>query len=160
MPRVALPIALQPVGYSLRPFNLSVFIMERILQEDASGCGIACIAMLADRPYQKVRQLAVDHLGYHKTSKEFYTGTRELKQLGKLLNLKIGYRCIPFRDYSKVPGLAILAVNFSENTGLWHWVVFRRDQDGPYVLDPLRRVKKTRRTDFGRMKVGWWAAGR
>ena len=36
--------------------------MERVIQQDGTGCGLACVAMLAGEKYETVRDKAIDVL--------------------------------------------------------------------------------------------------
>ena len=144
--------------------------MRRIEQEDSTGCGLACIAMLAGTTYKKVKRKAIDKSEIPKEG-PFYTDTPNLYRLGQVFGLKIGQRCVCLNDKrirvrkeTKArrvpPDKAILAINRRQNDNTWHWVVYRRAQDGEYFLDPRQGIKSERREDFGRIKIhGYVKAG-
>ncbi|HEY7221913.1 MAG TPA: hypothetical protein VH985_26315 [Candidatus Binatia bacterium] len=54
--------------------------------------------------------------------------------------------------------MALLAIKWhiEKKQPFWHWVVFVRDQDGVYVLDSKKALRRHKRTDFGRMKPNWY----
>ncbi|WP_137170134.1 cysteine peptidase family C39 domain-containing protein [Marinomonas sp. FW-1] len=62
--------------------------MKRVIQEDSSGCGIACIAMLTDTKYSIVKEVAIDILNLDEYY-GLYTSASNLKNLGSLFALKL-----------------------------------------------------------------------
>jgi len=50
--------------------------IKRILQEDATGCGLACVAMIAGKKYAEVKKLALANK-YFENKKTFYTTSSE-----------------------------------------------------------------------------------
>lgn len=129
--------------------------MSRIvLQRESDDCGIACIAMLARIPYEKIRPIA-EEFGYGRKGR-YGLDTSQVKKLGEAAGLLMGYRCIPFVRLESIPDISLLAINYSEESGRWHWVVFKREMGEAYILDPKDNLKKSRRTDFGKMTIGWW----
>ena len=110
--------------------------MRRVIQEDTTGCGLACIAMLSGRSYKEVRNLALKELGFEDNG-EFYTGTSHLVSLGQEFDLKIGKRRRKFKSFDLLPNKVILAINYKEKSDTWHWVVFHRTNKEQYILDDL-----------------------
>ena len=64
----------------------------------------------------------------------------------------------PFDDWTRLPDLALLSIKHHNDGGrsFWHWVVFKRDSDGPRVLDSAMYLDSNIRTDFGEMKPKWF----
>jgi ABC-type bacteriocin/lantibiotic exporter with double-glycine peptidase domain len=132
---------------------------RRIKQEDTTGCGLACIAMLSGKKYKVVRKKAVD-LGIQQENKRtFYTSANELKKLGEQFGVSIknsrknpweeyGF---PWKDWVHLPNKAIIAINYNKKKK-WHWVLFVREKCSAFVLDPKKKGKNDQRTDWGRMK--------
>jgi ABC-type bacteriocin/lantibiotic exporter with double-glycine peptidase domain len=117
---------------------------------DHTGCGVACIAMLAGCSYLRVKKVAVKKFEYN--NPEFYTTTGQLRKLAKTFGVRIiSKRRKRFKDWDLLPDIAILSINSKENNKYWHWVVFARQKGGGFVLDPNKTIKTNRRTDFGRM---------
>jgi ABC-type bacteriocin/lantibiotic exporter with double-glycine peptidase domain len=131
--------------------------MKIIVQEDSTGCGIACAAMLAGKSYMAAKKRAKS-LGIFVEDENLYSDTLHLKQLLKSYNITIGKKKIPFKDWELLPLVAILAIKYKENQSppTWHWVVYQNLDKGPVVLDPKRELKSNLRTDFGRMKPKWY----
>ena len=88
--------------------------MRRVIQEDTTGCGLACIAMLSGRKYKDVRQVALNEFEFDDGG-AFYTGTRDLVNLGQCFSLKIGNRRRKFKSFDLLPNKAILAINYKKN---------------------------------------------
>lgn len=124
--------------------------MRRVIQEDTTGCGLACIAMLSGRKYKDVRQIALNELEFNDGG-EFYTGTRDLVYLGQCFSLKIGKRLRKFKSFDLLPNKAILAINYKEKSDTWHSVVFHRTHKEQYVLDPKKSIKTSKRIDLLRI---------
>jgi ABC-type bacteriocin/lantibiotic exporter with double-glycine peptidase domain len=124
--------------------------VRRVIQQDSTGCGIACIAMLAGQTYEQVRKLALSVTAFEEGG-PFYTCTKDLVSLGAQYNLKIGIRRRKFKNYDALPDKAILAINYKEETDTWHWVLFHRTADDQYVLDPMKSIKNEKRKDLGRI---------
>lgn len=124
--------------------------MRRVVQKDATGCGLACIAMLAERKYEEVKSLAMEELNFE-IDGYFYTQTKHLVALGNKFNIKIGKRRRKFKGYKFLPDKAILAINYDKEFNSWHWVVYHRSASGDYVLDPGKNIKQNKRTDLDRI---------
>lgn len=130
--------------------------MHRIVQEDPTGCGLACVAMLSNTTYKKVRKAAleIDLL----KGRTLYTSAKDLHNLAKKFDLSLGQRRRKFKSFDALPDTAILAINYRPKTGSWHWVVYHRNSKDEYVIDPMRTVKTDKRKDFKRLqnKTKWW----
>ncbi|WP_341678703.1 cysteine peptidase family C39 domain-containing protein [Niveibacterium sp. SC-1] len=125
--------------------------MRRVIQEDSTGCGLACVAMLAGRSYQAVKKQAHSVLKtWPRGPRSFYTTKSHLKALLAEYGVRHGnYRKAD--SWEKLNAdLAIVAINLQANDN-WHWVVFRRDGSDRYLLDP--RAKSERRIDFWRARI-------
>lgn len=128
--------------------------MKRIIQEDSTGCGLACIAMLANKTYKTVRKVA-ERLEI-KNQDKFYTGTKDLRELSQYFGIDIGFKRVKFNSYKSLPNIAILAINYREKSENWHWVVYYRTDNDEYVLDPKKTIKTDRRKDFSRITPKWY----
>ena len=124
--------------------------MMRIKQEHSTGCGIACVAMIAASNYQSVLSKARELFGWPKTQRSLYTYSAQLVQLLEELNIAAG-RGRMIRCWSSLPALAIVGINHNMENDTWHYVVFCRERDKEYVLDP--RTKSDVRTDFWRLRL-------
>lgn len=137
-------------------------MIRRALQHDRSGCGLACVAMLAGIGYAQARTLArALHIGPRPYRYRAGAGVRtaragwltDARQLRRMLAvLRIATRAErEVDDWSQCDGDGLVAIN-PRDDGTWHWVVYLHGEGSPHVLDPNPRVRRERRRDFGRMR--------
>ncbi|NRB38353.1 MAG: hypothetical protein HRU20_07770 [Pseudomonadales bacterium] len=124
--------------------------MKRVVQQDDTGCGLACVAMLAGKSYRSVKKVAIDKYDLE-CDGHLYTGTTALVNLGREYGVDIGVKRRKFKGFENLPDRAILAINYREKDGNWHWVVFQRKNGQEFVLDPKVSIKKDKRTDLSRI---------
>ncbi|RWU03286.1 hypothetical protein DWB63_11835 [Pseudodesulfovibrio sp. S3] len=123
-------------------------VMERVIQENATGCGLACVAMVARVPYAEVRSLAVEHLGFDSIG-PFYTDLDDLRYMLDWYGYGV-LRWTPFKSYDSVSPLCVLEI---ERSGIYnHWVLLIKCALDRYVLDPFPDVKTERRRDWWRLR--------
>src|SRR3546814_15810553 len=95
-------------------------------QSDKTGCGIACVAMLANISYGEVKDIAVSELGLGADG-EFYTNTGQLRKLAKLVVVNISVtRSHMFKGWVHFQNKAIVAIKYSAQDNIWNWRVFGR----------------------------------
>jgi hypothetical protein len=65
---------------------------------------------------------------------------------------------IPFKSWSTLPDLALLAINHhqEDSKNFWHWVVFKRTDGQASVLDSASYLPSNIRTDFSEMQPRWY----
>lgn len=124
--------------------------MNYIRQEHRTGCGIACVAMIADVSYLEVLEIARQKFRWLDTRRTFYTSSKQLQELLCAFKIK-AQKGRAIRKWSSLPEMAIVGINHNKKSDTWHWVIFRRDADVMYVHDP--QSKHGTRTDFGRMRL-------
>jgi hypothetical protein len=131
--------------------------MNPIVQEDRTGCGIASVAAIAGKRYSVVKR-AANRLGIGVTDSKLWSETGHVRRLLDFFGVAAGERECAFVSWSKLPPCALLAIKWhrEKNGAAWHWVVFVREENHNYVLDPKRSLRTNRRTDFGRMKPKWF----
>jgi ABC-type bacteriocin/lantibiotic exporter with double-glycine peptidase domain len=131
--------------------------MNPVIQEDVTGCGIACVAALAGVPYSHTKEVAT-RLGIQVTDSRLWSDTSFVRTLLKQYDIQAASREQPFRSWVTLPSLALLAIKWHRkgNQAFWHWVIFRRRTDRAEVLDPKPSLTKNIRTDFGRIKPKWF----
>lgn len=127
-----------------------------VVQEDATGCGIACAAMLAGKTYHAAKKRAKD-LGIFPDDRQLYSDIYDLRPLLESYNIRIGKK-LPFRSWDDLPSPAIVAINYRADVDhdSWHWAVFHRNRRGPVVLDPRRDLRRNVRTDLGKLRPKWY----
>lgn len=125
-------------------------MFKQVKQDDKTGCGLACVALLARSTYKKQKAKATNILeDWPYKPNAFYTNEKQIKALLKENDIQHGY----YRkedDWSKIKtDIAIVAINRKNDR--WHWVVYFRNKTDAYMIDS--NSKKERRTDFGRARL-------
>jgi ABC-type bacteriocin/lantibiotic exporter with double-glycine peptidase domain len=131
--------------------------MKAIVQQEKTGCGIACFAMLADISYSKAKTVAQE-LGIFASDSKLWSDSGYILKLCAEYKIKVGKDKTPFKDWSSLPDRALLATKWHQfnQQAFWHWSVFVREQGEKLVLDPSQNIKNNRRTDLGRIKPKWF----
>ncbi len=133
--------------------------MKPVVQLEPTGCGIAAIATMAGVSYRQAQQTA-NRLGIFATDRRLWSETAHVRRLLQEYRLEMVSAEKPFRSWSSLPDLALLAIKWHLEQGkpCWHWVVFVRDRAGERVLDSKQSLTRHVRRDFGRMKPKWYMA--
>ena len=131
--------------------------MRIVLQEDETGCGLACVAMIAGKTYAEVKQTAAS-LGIRVKDKKLYSDTKYVRRLLRRFGIEFSNEEKPFVSWDALPDQALLSIKHHKENfrNVWHWVVFERREGRAAVLDPAKYVLHHRRTDFGAMKPKWF----
>lgn len=132
-------------------------VMDIVLQEEPSGCGIACVAMVSGQTYPKVRELA-NGLGIFADDTRLYSDTEYVRRLLAEYGVGVSPEERPFTSWNELPNKALLSIKYHVENGkpVWHWVVFSRENGMPVVLDPAKYLSNNRRTDFEEMQPKWF----
>ena len=128
-----------------------------MIQQEATGCGIASAAAIAGISYSKAKQLA-NSLGIYADDENLWSDTKSVRRLLKALGINVNPGESPFKNWEALPDCALLAIKWHREKGkpYWHWVVFVRENNNEFVLDSKKTLKSNIRTDFGRMKPKWF----
>lgn len=131
--------------------------MKPVLQEDATGCAIACSAAIAGITYKEAKKIA-NNLGIYAEDSALWSETKYIRNLLDKLKVNMGIMEIPFTSWETLPNCALLSIKWHMEQGkpYWHWVVFVRENNQCYVVDSKKSLKNNIRTDFGRMKPKWY----
>lgn len=136
-------------------------MIQRQLQHDRSGCGLACVAMLAGIGYVQARTLARALAigprpyryraggGLRTARAGWLTDARQLRRMLAVLRIRTRAEREVTR-WDQCDGDGLVAIN-ARDDGTWHWVVYLHG-DGGRVLDPNPRVRRDARRDFRRMR--------
>lgn len=126
--------------------------IKRVIQQDSTGCGIACIAMVAGISYSEAKRITLNNRILKKSVKNFYTTTKDLVNILNSIGIESS-KGRKVRYWSSINTISIVGINYLETTNTWHWVVFIPNEDNGYVLDPSKKVKTENRKDFSRMRL-------
>uniref|UniRef100_Q31GJ0 Peptidase C39 domain-containing protein n=1 Tax=Hydrogenovibrio crunogenus (strain DSM 25203 / XCL-2) TaxID=317025 RepID=Q31GJ0_HYDCU len=134
-------------------------MLNPVIQEEKTGCGIAASAAIAGLTYSQAKK-AANQLGIDAADKTLWSNTTAVQRLLMALGKKVAEKTVPFTDWEALPDCALLAIKWHLEQGkpFWHWVVFVREGTQTYVLDSKQGLKTPVRTDFGRMHPKWFLA--
>lgn len=113
--------------------------IQKIVQTDAHGCGIACLAMVSGIAYKDAREIFIKiGLGHRRSCRPaFSTSSREMQMA--IASVQLHSEARRWRSWTTFNGLGILKVrdDWRGAVGKWHWVVaFRHEEFGLTVFDP------------------------
>lgn len=130
--------------------------MKTIIQQEISGCGFACIAMLADTSYEEVKKKA-NSLGIFSEDENLWSETGYVRRLLKEYQIEASSTEVPFSTWDALPNLALLAIKFHLEKGrpFWHWTVFIRSGAKEIIHDPAAYLSVNQRTDFENIAPKW-----
>lgn len=131
--------------------------MKIIVQEEPSGCGIACVGMLAGKSYQEAKVKA-NQMGIFAEDEKLWSETIYVRKLLKKYGIKASGQETKFFTWETLPALALLSIKYrvENNCPLWHWVVFYRQGEDQAVLDPAAYLESNKRKDFENMSPEWF----
>jgi len=128
-------------------------------QRHGWSCGLACVAMVAKKPYNTVIADFEDmydtlYWDYHNESKTWVIGygTRidDLYELFAEYDVTSNQRCIRYKGRGALPELSILAINLRDEiindrkSKCWHWVVCKREGRKFKIFDPWSGMRSLR----------------
>jgi ABC-type bacteriocin/lantibiotic exporter with double-glycine peptidase domain len=132
-------------------------MIDIVIQQEETGCGLASVAMLAGRSYQDVKKQA-NSLGIYAEDKSLWSNTAYVRRLLKCYGINALTVETPFKSWESLPNCALLAIKYHEEGGqfFWHWTVFERDDKGPVVLDPAAYLENNYRREFSDIQPKWF----
>lgn len=130
--------------------------MKPVIQEEISGCGIACVAVLARVSYRRAKAVA-NRRGIFAEDERLWSETAYVRGLLRHFGIRTARDEQPFTTWDSLPNVALLAIKWHEVQGrpFWHWVVFARQGNGAVVFDSKRGLCQHVRTDLGRITPKW-----
>lgn len=108
--------------------------MKLIRQEGDGGCGLACIAMLCDKPLEDVAK----KIRSERKKTGYSTSISDFEVLFKSYNKS--FERLRFHNWDDLHGIYIIGVNErrmknGKREG-WHWIVVIKDDDRFLIVDP------------------------
>jgi ABC-type bacteriocin/lantibiotic exporter with double-glycine peptidase domain len=131
--------------------------METIIQKDKTGCGVACVAMIAGKTYEEVK-LKANSLGIFTEDKKLWSETTYVRKLLKEYQISFSKTEEPFSEWAALPDIALLSIKYRIEHGkpFWHWTVFERKNGNDIVRDPAAYLDENERTDFESINPKWF----
>lgn len=128
-----------------------------VIQEEATGCGIAAVANILGKSYQEMKAIA-NAMGIYADDKSLYSDTQYVRELLTDAGMTVSTEEVPFKSWDKLPDTALLAIKHHviDNTNYWHWVVFKCTNSQFVVLDSASYLPNNIRTDFEAMQPKWF----
>ena len=127
-------------------------------QRHLFSCGVACVAMIADKSYNTVINHVEDmydvYWKYINKTKKWVIGygttTRVLHELLAEYDITSNQRCIRYKGRDALPELSILTITLRDEiindykTTCWHWVGGKREGRKFKIFDPWDGVRSLR----------------
>ncbi|MCK5478176.1 MAG: hypothetical protein KAI44_04610 [Methylococcales bacterium] len=128
-----------------------------VIQEETTGCGIASVANIIERPYADVKAKA-NSMGIFADDESLYSDTGYVRKLLNKYGAQASNTEIPFISWETLPDLALLSIKYHMENGrpFWHWVVFKRQHGESVVLDSAAHLEHNERTDFQAIEPKWF----
>lgn len=130
--------------------------MKAVIQEETTGCAIASSAAIAGLSYQQVKHIA-NNLGIFAEHTSLWSSDHSIRKILSELGFQTG-TLTDFTRWERLPELALLSTNWhlKDNTPYWHWVVFVREDDQPYLLDSKPSLTENKLSNFEKTDVKWF----
>ena len=136
-------------------------MLKPVIQEENTGCGIAAVAKIRGKSYAQMKAIA-NAMGIDATDTSLWSDTQYVRRMLASAGVTTSADEIPFRSWDALPELALLSIKYHREGAkdFWHWVVFKRLDGQPVVLDSASYLPSNVRTDFDAMQPKWFIACR
>ena len=127
-------------------------MLTPVIQEEATGYGIASVANILGKSYQQMKAIA-NSMGIYADDKSLWSDTEYVRKLLANAGVSMPPQETPFGSWDKLPDIALLAIKprYIDGINYWHWVVFKRINSQSVVLDSASYLPNNIRTDFDSM---------
>lgn len=132
-------------------------MLESVVQEEVTGCGIASVANIVGKTYSEVKAIA-NNMGIYADDKSLWSDTQYVRELLSHEIFGTFSNEVVFESWDTLPDIALLSIKHHKEKGssFWHWVVFKRIGGQPFVLDSASYLPSNIRVDFEVMKPKWY----
>ncbi|ASP38790.1 hypothetical protein CHH28_08895 [Bacterioplanes sanyensis] len=132
-------------------------MLDPIIQEETTGCGIAAAANILGMSYAEMKAIA-NNMGIHASDEGLWSDTQYVRRMLSSQGVSTSGQETPFISWSDLPDLALLSIKHYHEAGkdFWHWVVFKRINDQEFVLDSASYLSSNLRQDFDAMQPKWF----
>lgn len=131
--------------------------IKSIIQEETTGCGIASVANILGKTYADTKDSA-NAMGIYADDKSLWSDTKYVRKMLSSAGVEVSDEETPFESWVDLPDIALMAIKHhrEEEINYWHWVVFKRVDGQPVVLDSASYLPFNVRTDFAAMQPKWY----
>lgn len=131
--------------------------MKPVVQEETTGCGIASVANILGKSYSEIKEMA-NAMGIFASDESLWSDTQYVRQMLSASGIETSPVEVPFETWEKLPDVALLSIKYHREKGrnFWHWVVFKRIDNNPFVFDSAVYLPSNIRTDFDEMQPKWF----
>ena len=128
-----------------------------VIQQEATGCGIASVANIVGKTYAEMKAIA-NTMNIYASDESLWSDTQYVREMLYHEGFKTSNNEIVFESWETLPDIALLSIKHHEKDGVsfWHWVVFKRVDGQPFVLDSASYLPSNVRTDFTAMQPKWY----
>lgn len=132
-------------------------MISPVIQEEATGCGIASVANIVGKTYPEMKAFA-NSLGIYADDTALWSDTQYVRILLKNEGIATSDSETPFTTWDALPDTALLAIKHHQEDGkdFWHWVVFQRIEGNAMVIDSAAYLDSNIRVDFFEMEPKWF----
>ena len=132
-------------------------MLSPVIQEENTGCGIASVANILGKSYTEMRETA-NAMDIYASDKLLWSDTQYVRRLLSNAGIKTSNDEIPFESWDTLPDTALLSIKHHQegDSNFWHWVVFKRIEGQPFVLDSASYLPSNIRVDFNMMQPKWF----
>ncbi|PRB77547.1 hypothetical protein [Pseudomonas sp. MYb185] len=132
-------------------------MLEPVVQEETSGCGIAAVANILGKTYAEMKAIA-NAMGIHAADESLWSDTQYVRRMLSSAGVQTSTDELPFASWDALPDVALLSIKHHQEEGrnFWHWVVFKRIDGRPLVLDSASYLPSNIREDFHAMQPKWF----
>ena len=132
-------------------------MLKPVVQEETTGCGIAAAANILGKTYSEMKAIA-NAMDIHASDKALWSETHHVRRMLQSAGIDTADEEAPFQSWEALPDLALLSIKHHQEEGkdFWHWVVFKRVGDQPFVLDSASYLPSNIRQDFDAMQPKWF----
>lgn len=132
-------------------------MLEPVVQEETTGCGIASVANILGKTYAEMKTVA-NAMGIHASDKSLWSDTQYVRRMLSSGGVETSADEHPFESWGALPDLALLSIKHHQQEGknFWHWVVFKRMDGRSFVLDSASYLPSNIREDFHAMQPKWF----
>ena len=132
-------------------------MLNPVIQEEVTGCGIASAANILGKSYAEMKTIA-NSMGIFASDESLWSDTQYVRRMLSAEGVDTSANEIPFESWEALPEQALLSIKHHQENGknFWHWVVFKRINGQGFVLDSASYLASNLRQDFEAMQPKWF----